>query len=221
MAAASCADPLLPEGAQVAVMALCGVLLVLLLVSLLILCARRLPVRLRTEVPFHDLHSGKAVELPRLPPAQRFHIFISHTWRSGQDQAAMLKSKLCQHVPGISIFLDMDDLTNISTISEDIEASAVFLAFLSHGYLASNSCLNELRAACRKEKPLLLVLELSEMHGGLDIDQALGECPDPDVLEYVQKRRDRVICWHRQRDLQTCALLLGSPNPTPNPPDPT
>ena len=44
------------------------------------------------------------VELAPLP-AYSYHAFLSHQWRSGQDQVRTIKEKLLQLVPGISVFL--------------------------------------------------------------------------------------------------------------------
>ena len=41
---------------------------------------------------------------------KRYHLFLSHTWNSGQDQVAVIKRKLQLMLPGCQIFLDVDDL---------------------------------------------------------------------------------------------------------------
>jgi hypothetical protein len=37
----------------------------------------------------------------------RYHLFLSHTWASGQDQVAVIKQRLCAMLPGVAIFLDV------------------------------------------------------------------------------------------------------------------
>ena len=39
-----------------------------------------------------------------------FHIFLSHTWSFGQDQMRIVKQRMLELLPGIRIFLDVDDL---------------------------------------------------------------------------------------------------------------
>lgn len=45
---------------------------------------------------------------------QSFHLFLSHIWSSGQDQVKVIKSQLRMLLPGIQVFLDVDDLTGAS-----------------------------------------------------------------------------------------------------------
>ena len=41
---------------------------------------------------------------------QKYHLFLSHTWSSGQDQVAVIKRQLTLLLPESRIFLDVDDL---------------------------------------------------------------------------------------------------------------
>ena len=50
--------------------------------------------------------SGAVVFLP-LPPGKSHHLFISHVWGSGQDQARVLRSRLQVMVPGLRVWLDV------------------------------------------------------------------------------------------------------------------
>ena len=80
-----------------------------------------------------------------------------------------------------------------------------FLAFVSDGYFQSNACLNELRAASKLGRPLLLVHEISPIHGGILPEHALSDCPQ-ELSEYVHGAQS-IILWHRHKDLQACALI--------------
>ena len=43
--------------------------------------------------------------------ADRHHIFLSHVWKgNGQDVVRIIKERLTQLVPGIKVFLDVDDV---------------------------------------------------------------------------------------------------------------
>ena len=52
--------------------------------------------------------NGKKVLLLR--EGERYHLFLSHVWSTGQDQCAVIKRQLQLLLPGVVIFLDVDDL---------------------------------------------------------------------------------------------------------------
>ena len=45
-----------------------------------------------------------------LGAGKRYHLFLSHVWSTGQDQCAVIKRQLQLLLPGVVIFLDVDDL---------------------------------------------------------------------------------------------------------------
>lgn len=99
-------------------------------------------------------------ELPTLPPLaneKEYHLFISHTWRTGQDQPAAMKAALQQALPKAKpkIFLDVDDLDDLTQLETHIASSKVVLLFLSKGYFLSRACLLEVRACMQHDKPLM------------------------------------------------------------------
>jgi len=79
----------------------------------------------------------------------------------------------------MSIFLDVDNLQEFGHLAEEIAASDVVLLFLSRGYFASKACAIEYEAAVRLGKPLILVHEGNENKGGLPLEQARRDCPEP------------------------------------------
>ena len=52
--------------------------------------------------------AGVQVQLPILTAGQKWHVFLSYTWRSGQDQVRSIKQLLKEVLPGIRVFLDVD-----------------------------------------------------------------------------------------------------------------
>ena len=54
--------------------------------------------------------AGDEVVAPKLEHGQDYHCFLSHVWSTGQDQMRVLKQQLLEHIPDLSIFLDVDDL---------------------------------------------------------------------------------------------------------------
>lgn len=59
---------------------------------------------------------------------------------AGQDQAAIIKRQLQLLMPGISVFLDVDDLADISELETYVDQTALMLFFMSRGYFASKNC---------------------------------------------------------------------------------
>ena len=41
-----------------------------------------------------------------LSHGQKWHLFLSHIWGTGQDQCATIKRQLAAMLPGVAIFLD-------------------------------------------------------------------------------------------------------------------
>ena len=77
-----------------------------------------------------ELRTDKMPELT-LELGLAYHAFLSHVWSSGQDQCAVIKRQLRHLLPGIRVFLDVDDLTDISMLEAYIEHSASIVVFLS------------------------------------------------------------------------------------------
>jgi len=94
-------------------------------------------------------------------------------WASGQDQSRIIKQRLMELLPGISCFLDVDDLQRKRGKGADlVHASKFFLLFCSRGFFDSEPCMKELLCALRERKPIIIVGEPIEYHGGLTIDEA-------------------------------------------------
>ena len=68
-------------------------------------------------------------------------------WSTGQDQCAIIKRQLQLLMPGVVIFLDVDDLQDIGDLESYVRASGVMLFFLSKSYFSSRNCLREVRAS--------------------------------------------------------------------------
>ena len=70
-------------------------------------------------------------------PRCKWHLFLSHIWSSGQDQVATIKRQLQLMMPGISIFLDVDDLEDIGALETYVNQTTVLLFLCAE--LDSNS----------------------------------------------------------------------------------
>ena len=157
-----------------------------------------------------------------------YHLFISHVWRYGQDQAGTIKSTLRSLIPSCVTFLDVDDLEDIGKLESYIAASDVILIFLTDKYLSSMNCRRELVAAINAQKPLIVILESDPDKGATNVVQLRAEV---DALEQngVLSTADRlaadhlidilvsadrsaelpaIIEWHREKELRMAAFKL-------------
>ena len=72
------------------------------------------------------------VHLP-LSPGETHHLFISHVWGSAQDQARVLRSQLQTMVPGLRVWLDVEDLVDISTLEQAVDTMQAVVVIVSSG----------------------------------------------------------------------------------------
>ena len=81
-----------------------------------VIAARQLVAAARQ--PVIKLQATKRSPELQLFLSHRWHLFLSHVWSTGQDQCATIKRQLCLLLPGVSIFLDVDDLESIDALEE-------------------------------------------------------------------------------------------------------
>ncbi len=122
--------------------------------------------------------TGKPPDLT-LFPGHSFHLFLSHTWATGQNQAHQIKASCLYMLPHAQIFLDVDDLDSIDDLESYVESSACVLLFVSRGYFASRNCKREYECALLASKPLVLIHEPQRNHGGGPLTELQQECPEP------------------------------------------
>ena len=120
----------------------------------------------------------------------------SHIWTTGQDQCALIKRQLQMLLPGIAVFLDVDDLDDIGDLEGYIKATGVILCFLSRRYFVSRNCLREVRATRDQGKPIVLVHEEQEDKGGGPLEQLRLECHDDGMRAKIFDGRAPIV-WHR------------------------
>lgn len=144
-----------------------------------------------------------------LPRNFVWHLFLSHFWGTGQDQAAVVKRQLQLCLPGIRAFLDVDDLKDISALETYISQTSIILFFLSNGYFRSRNCLREAHASLENSKPLVLMLEADTSKGGLSLEEVKAQCPSSELSEYIfGAAAPRPITWHRVAEYQRLCLKL-------------
>ena len=111
-----------------------------------------------------------------LPRACHFHGFISHVWATGQDQTHTVVRRLQLLLPGVRIWLDVDNLEDLGKLEESVADAMTFLVFLSAGYFKSFNCRRELYAALGSNRPFIPIHEADEAKGGASIAALKAEC---------------------------------------------
>lgn len=143
------------------------------------------------------------VATPRFLPRNAYHAFISHQWGRGQDQARAIKSQLSMLVPGLRIFLDIDDLTSIGKLEAFIDATDVIIVFLAGStvngiercdYMRSANCIRELRRAVETNKRIVFVKETDPQHGSISMETHRRDCPE-DLRRTLDE--NLIVPWYR------------------------
>uniref|UniRef100_A0A7S2NAQ7 TIR domain-containing protein n=1 Tax=Haptolina brevifila TaxID=156173 RepID=A0A7S2NAQ7_9EUKA len=76
---------------------------------------------------------GEAAHLKDLDKRKTYHVFISHVWKSGQDAARAIKQLLKEVLPGVVVFLDVDDLADSGALESYVNETHVVAVFVSAG----------------------------------------------------------------------------------------
>jgi len=161
-----------------------------------------------SRLPIMKLKETKALPELSLAVGGVWHLFLSHIWGSGQDQCATIKRQLCLLMPGVSIFLDVDDLKDIAALETYVDQTAVIMIFVSRGYFKSGNCLREARCTVEKKKPITLVHDSAVyLKSYMPLEEIkANECP-PELLGPVFDGRE-VIPWQRIKEFQQVSLKL-------------
>uniref|UniRef100_A0A7S3TEN2 Tyrosine-protein kinase ephrin type A/B receptor-like domain-containing protein n=1 Tax=Emiliania huxleyi TaxID=2903 RepID=A0A7S3TEN2_EMIHU len=153
----------------------------------------------------------KTKQAPELTLAKglTWHLFNSHIWSTGQDAAAVIKKVLMLLLPGIQVFLDVDDLEDIGALESYIARSQVILFFLSKGYLRSKNCLREIRSSLELKKPIILVQEADPEKGGGSLKELREECPEGLQSAIFDANWPQIV-WMRIEEFQIVSLKMIS-----------
>ena len=90
-------------------------------------------------------------------------------------QMRIVKQRLLEMMPALSIFLDVDDLEDISDLEGYVDRSVTILIFCSKGYFQSKNCIREIRSCTAKHKPMIAVLDPDSATGALTLDEVQAE----------------------------------------------
>jgi len=119
-----------------------------------------------------------------------YHIFLSHVWGSGQDQMRVVKQRLLEMIPDLSVFLDVDDLDDIANLDKYIARAQVVLIFCTDGYFRSKNCIIEIQAAVKMGKRIIALLDPDASKGGLTRDQVHEQLIEAETHLYAKWRLD-------------------------------
>lgn len=169
------------------------------------------------EPAFQLTATGEAPRL-ELARSKRWHLFISHSW-ANQDAAATIKRQMQLLLPGVRIFLDIDDLDSIEALERHVGESAAMLLFLgSYKYFTSDNCKREVAAAQLHGLPLILAHDADATKNGWPLVMLKAACPRVQRQYVFYERASSadtangdprpVIPWHRTRDHQIVSLKL-------------
>ena len=128
------------------------------------------------RMPTVRLTSSGRPPVLELSPECHFHGFISHCWGTGQDQTHTVVRRLQLLLPGVRIWLDVDNLDDVGRLEESVADAMNFLVFLSAGYFKSFNCRRELYAALASNRPFTPIFEADVAKGGASIEALKAEC---------------------------------------------
>ena len=171
-----------------------------------------------TLAALHEVHKQSNVKVllctknnqqPTLELGKRmsYHLFLSHAWSSAQDTSAVIKHMLRWLLPGVSVFLDVDDLEEIGNLEAYVNSSQCILVMLTQGYFTSRNCLREFNQSLATNKPLVLVNEGDLSKGGAPLSVLRLE-----FERHEQQKRGFIVgerCRHEKRGLGTVKAYDG------------
>jgi len=180
------------------------------------------------------LSTGQPVQLEPLTDGNKYHLFLSHSWLSGQDAVRVMKERLLDLLPDTKIFLDVDDLASGRGAAE-VAASKILIVFLSDGYLTRPNTVRELLRAMTLQKIIITVYDersvymdkdvlraaidaacLNLSRWGLDGDLAAWGAEVPTTADFFAALTAQPLLWTRlpafmKVTLQACVTSLVQP----------
>jgi len=111
-----------------------------------------------------------------------FHTFLSHVWGTGQDQMRIVKQRLLEMIPDLSVFLDVDDLEEIGELEGYVNRTSIILVYCSKGYFTSKNCMRELVASTTLQKPIIALTDPDASRGGMSLAEVHSQLIEADAL---------------------------------------
>lgn len=183
-------------------------------VAVSVIVAVRAQRRIMSEFRLTDADGARLrLELPAAGSGG-FHLFLSHQWQWGQDQAGTLKSAMQALLPELRCFLDVDSLKDIGQLERHVCESDIVLVVLTQGYVTSANCRRELRTAIEQGKRLLVLCETDANHGAISLAalrEEAGKLSVPADRAAAEAVADIIeagdaLEWHREGHLKRVTL---------------
>jgi len=153
-----------------------SVVVVLLTLSTLVIsvCFLLLVTFLTVTHPVLTLKSGEKPNLVLNAESNcEFHAFFSHVWSTGQAKSHAIVRKMQLIMPGVRIWLDVDDNESYGgNLEQAVSDSKVFIVFISKDYFASMNCRREIITAVRLGKPFIVIYEGDKVA----LESMMNEC---------------------------------------------
>jgi len=150
--------------------------------------------------------TGRRPEMS-LADNQKYHLFLSHVWSTGQDAVAAMKRQLQLLIYNIHVFLDVDDLLSIDDLELYIQQSNIMLLFLSKGYFVSRNCLREVVATLEQAKHYVFAHEADPGKGGATVEELKKELKNESHRDQLFDDAHRINVWHRIQAFQEVSLV--------------
>ncbi|GFH43895.1 hypothetical protein CTEN210_00368 [Chaetoceros tenuissimus] len=141
----------------------------------------------------------------------KYHIFMSHKWKGGQDKCHSIARKLQLYMTELRIWLDVDNLSSTENLEQSVKESAVFLLCYSRGYFESKNCRREFFQALHLDKPIIVVYDGSNCELGIMKNECEINCENnDDGLELWSENvwKEKTILWLKSGSFSSESLKL-------------
>jgi hypothetical protein len=82
-----------------------------------------------------------------------------HVAQPSESGSKLLKTRLRERNPLLTVFLDVDDLEDVANVNVHVGKSLCLVVFLSETYIRSRNCMGELRRAVQQSLPLIVMFD--------------------------------------------------------------
>lgn len=135
---------------------------------------------------------------------------------ANQDAVATIKRQLQLLLPGVRVFLDIDDMEVVDELEHYVEASQAMLVLLgSSRYLTSANCQRELNAAQHAALPIIRVHEHDPQKNGTPLVSLRYTATQRLTSQQVSMCTAHVHRTSPPLNLTPCGLLRVSPGEFP------
>ena len=166
----------------------------------------------------------------RRPRAGGHHVFISHAWRSGQDQAKTIKLVLLDLLPQLDVFLDVDTAltrdapnaprsnsfkkafaaatsTDNDWMNTNVKCSTTMIAVLTGGANGESSYSHYFQSKNCMYEMRSAIANWQQSKGKRRIILVIETDLDHGGIAFDAHKKD---CWHNDKDVYNALFEYGS-----------